>query len=488
MGLFLCVASCGLRQRLTYAKTELLRFLGFDQGASLLKRSGISNKKGHFMTFRSITAIAALSASLALHSPVLAQSAGPQIGLPQSEAERTAAEALAAAPVFDGHNDVPIQLRARYRNQLARFDFNDTLDSGADAANGRVMHSDLTRLRQGKVGAQWWSVYVSASLSEPEAVQATLEQIDVTKRLIAGYPENLQLALTADDVEEAMAEGKIASMIGMEGGHSIGSSLAVLRQMYALGARYMTLTHSKTLSWADSATDTPRHDGLNAFGMDLVREMNRIGMLVDLSHVSEAAMHDALDAARAPVIFSHSGARAINGHARNVPDGVLARLRANRGIVMVVGLPGFLSEDARQWYGLRQAEKARLEALFQGQPDEVEARLASWDANNPLPLADVGDMADHIDHVRQIAGVDAIGIGGDYDGMPTGPVGMEDVSGYPALFTELARRGYSREDLEKISLHNMMRVLREAEAYAADAAAMAPIEYPVGEPREKVSP
>ena len=397
--------------------------------------------------------------------------------------EEIAAAALDAAPVWDGHNDVPIQLRGRFGNVIADFDFHDTLDTGDDTG-GRVMHTDLARLRQGKVGAQWWSVYVSASLPEAEAVQATIEQIDVTRRLIAQYPDELGLALNSQDVERHRKAGRIASLIGMEGGHSIGSSLAVLRQMYAMGARYMTLTHGKTLSWADSATDTPRHGGLNDFGMDVVREMNRIGMLVDLSHVSEAAMHDALDAAGAPVIFSHSGARAINGHARNVPDSVLRRLPDNGGIVMVVGLPGFLSEPARQWNANREAEEARLQALFRGQPDEVEARLASWDAQNPLPLADIGDMADHIDHVRKIAGIDAIGIGGDYDGMPSGPVGMEDVAGYPALFTELARRGYSQADLEKISFGNMMRVLKAAETYAASQVDAKPIEYPAGEPRE----
>ena len=398
--------------------------------------------------------------------------------------EEIAAAALEASPVWDGHNDVPIQLRARFGNQINEFDFRDTLDTGVDEPFRRVMHTDLTRLRQGKVGAQWWSVYVSASLSEPEAVQATVEQIDVTKRLIERHPNDLQLALTADDVAAAVEEGRIASLIGMEGGHSIGSSLAVLRQMYDLGARYMTLTHSKTLSWADSSTDTPRHGGLNAFGMDVVREMGRIGMLVDLSHVSEEAMHDALDVAGAPVIFSHSGARAINGHSRNVPDGVLRRLPANGGIVMVVGLPGFLNEDARQWFGNRQAEKARLEALFSGQPDEVEALLASWDASNPLPLASVSDMADHIDHIRAIAGIDALAIGGDYDGMPTGPVGMEDVSGYPVLFTELARRGYTQSELEQISFGNMMRVMRAAEGYAQSQSAQPPREYEAGAARE----
>ena len=400
----------------------------------------------------------------------------------QNRAEQTAAAALDVAPVWDGHNDVPIQLRGRFDNRINDFDFADTLNTATE--DREAMHTDLARLRTGKVGAQWWSVYVSASLPEPEAVQATIEQIDVTKRLIARYPDALQLALTADDVEQAMAAGRVASLLGMEGGHSIGSSLAVLRQMYDLGARYMTLTHGTTLSWADSATDAPQHGGLNAFGMDVVREMNRIGMLVDLSHVSEEAMHDALDAAGAPVIFSHSGARAINGHLRNVPDSVLARLPQNGGIVMVVALPWFLTEDLRQHSANRAAEQARLEALLPGRPDEVEAQLAVWDAENRAPVSTISDMADHIDHVREVAGIDNIGIGGDYDGMPNGPVGMEDVTGYPALFVELARRGYSQEDLEKISSRNMMRVMRAAEAYAASQRGTTPIEYAVGVPRD----
>ncbi|WP_435419360.1 dipeptidase [Parerythrobacter aurantius] len=394
--------------------------------------------------------------------------------------EETAAAALEAAPVWDGHNDVPIQLRGRFGNVIGSFDFEDTTDTGEEDGS-RVMHTDLARLDKGQVGAQFWSVYVSAALTEPEAVQATVEQIDVTKRLIARYPERLQLALSADDVARAMKAGRIASLMGMEGGHSIGSSLAVLRQMYAMGARYMTLTHSKTLSWADSATDEPKNGGLTAFGKDVVREMNRIGMLVDLSHVSEKVMMDALDVATAPVIFSHSGARAINGHARNVPDTVLARLKQNGGIVMVVGLPGFLDEGARQWNANRAAEEARLKALWQGQPGEVAARLKAWDDANPLPKAAVSDWADHIDHVRKVAGIDAIGIGGDFDGMPSGPVGAEDVSGYPALFTELARRGYSQSDLEKISSRNMMRVMRAAEATRDSLRAAPPIESPAGD-------
>lgn len=391
-------------------------------------------------------------------------------------AEEVAQAALEAAPVFDGHNDVPIQLRSRFDNQINDFDFEDTLETGETHPQGRAMHTDLTRARAGKLGAQYWSVYVPASLDEPEAVQMTIEQIDVTKRLINRYPDDLQLALTADDVESAIASGRIASMLGMEGGHSIGSSLAVLRQMYDLGARYMTLTHSRNTPWADSATDNPEHDGLTDFGKDLIREMNRIGMQVDLSHVSEKVMHDVLDITQVPVIFSHSGARAINGHARNVPDSVLARLPENGGVVMVVGLPGFLSEDQRQWYSARVGERARLEALWQGQPEKVEEALSAWDDANPSPVATISDMADHIDHVRKIASVENIGIGGDYDGMPSGPEGMEDVAGYPALFAELARRGYSQAELEMISMHNAMRALRGAERYAASQRNALPIE------------
>ncbi|MBD3729533.1 MAG: dipeptidase [Sphingomonadales bacterium] len=393
--------------------------------------------------------------------------------------EDIAAAALDHAPVFDGHNDVPIQLRGRWGNVIGDFDFEDTTKTGPEAANGRTMHTDLTRLRKGRVGAQFWSVYVSADLTEPQAVQAVIEQIDVTKRLVARYPGEMALALTADDVEQAWKQGKIASLIGMEGGHSIGSSLGVLRQMYALGARYMTLTHSKNTPWADSATDDPEHDGLTPFGQLVVKEMNRLGMLVDLSHVSEKTMLDVLDIARAPVIFSHSGARAVDGHPRNVPDSVLARLPENGGVVMVVLYPTFVSEELRQWLAARKAEEARLASLWLGQPGKAKDALDSWDAAHPMPQATIAQAADHIDHIRKVAGIDHIGIGGDYDGMDTGPVGMEDVAGYPALFAELARRGYSQAELEKIASGNIMRVLRAAEAYARSQKDQPPYEAPV---------
>jgi membrane dipeptidase len=393
-------------------------------------------------------------------------------------AEEVAQSALDAAPVWDGHNEVPEQLRERYHDLIGDFDFTDTTGT-ADAAKAKgPMHTDLARIAKGRLGAQFWSVYVDAGLSEQQAVQATLEQIDVMKRIIARHSDRLEFATTADGAARAMKAGRVASLIGMEGGHSIGSSLAVLRQMYALGARYMTLTHSKNTPWADSATDAPAHDGLTDFGRNVVREMNRLGMLVDLSHTSEATMMDVLDVAKAPVIFSHSGARAIDGHARNAPDSVLARLKGNGGIVMVVGYPPFLSEKLRQWNADQAAQEARLKSLWPGSPDEVKKALAEWSITHPAPKATVGDWADHIDHIRQVAGIDHIGVGGDYDGMDSGPVGAEDVAGYPALFAELARRGYSKDDLKKIASRNIERVMRTAESYAAAHRADRPIENP----------
>lgn len=392
--------------------------------------------------------------------------------------EQIAETALKAAPVWDGHNDMPEQIRDRRKGLIADFDFRDTTATADQASGKKAMHTDLARLRRGRVGAQFWSVWVPTSLTEQQAVQATMEQIDLTKRIVARYPADLQLATSADEVERALKAGRIASLIGMEGGHSIGASLGVLRQMYALGARYMTLTHTKNTGWADSATDVPKHGGLTDFGRNVVREMQRIGMLVDLSHVSEKTMLDALDVARAPVMFSHSGARAVDGHPRNVPDTVLGRLKANGGIVMVVTLPSYVSEEVRLWNARRTGEKARIEALRVGDPQGAEAELAAWDKANPFPRATIGQVADHIDHVVRHAGIDHVGIGGDFDGMDNTVAGMEDVSTYPALFVELARRGYSQADLEKISCRNMLRVLRGAEAYASARRGDPPIESP----------
>ena len=396
---------------------------------------------------------------------------------PAQTPEQVVERALRAAPVWDGHNDLPDQLRERRRNVIAGVDLHDTSDIPSTQPMQVPIQTDLARLRKGRVGAQFWSVYVAPTLNEQQAVQATLEQIDLVYRLAARYPRELQIATTADEVERAMKQGRIASLIGIEGGHSIGSSLGVLRQMYALGARYMTLAHYRTIGWADSATDKPQSDGLNDFGRDVVREMQRIGMVVDLSHVSDATMNDALDVAKAPVIFSHSGARGVAGHSRNVPDDVLDRLKANGGIVMVIPMPSYVSEEMRLWSVKRAAEQARLEGVHKDRA-AVGPAMAQWIAANPMPKATIGQLADHVDYIAKRIGVDHVGIGGDFDGMPVTIPGMEDVSGYPALFLELARRGYSQADLEKISSRNMMRVLRAAEAYAAKHRMDPPIESP----------
>ncbi|WP_226634420.1 dipeptidase [Novosphingobium profundi] len=404
--------------------------------------------------------------------------AWPVSGQAASSPADVAAAALRNAPVWDGHNDVPEQLRERRQDILAGFDFADTMDT-ADPENGKgPMQTDLARLRAGKVGAQFWSVYVSAMLNEQQAVQATLEQIDVMKRIIAAHPEEMMYATSSAEVEAARKAGKIASLIGMEGGHSIGSSLGVVRQMYELGARYLTLTHFKNTPWADSATDAPEHDGMTDFGKDLVREMQRIGMLVDLSHVSPKTMADALDVARAPVIFSHSGAQGVDGHPRNVPDAILDRIKTNGGIVMVNFYPSYVSEDLRQWQASRLGEAARLKSLYPNAPETAEAGMESWISAHPKPVATVAQIADHVEYIAKRIGTDYIGLGGDFDGGSVGVEGMPDVSAYPALFTELARRGFAQDDLEKISSRNMMRVLKAAEAYAKAHADDPAIESP----------
>ena len=390
--------------------------------------------------------------------------------------EQVAAAALRAAPVWDGHNDVPEQLRERRKNVLGDFDFRDTSATAEPAKDRKAMHTDLARLRSGRVGAQFWSVYVDAKLPEPQAVQATLEQVDVMKRLIARYPAEMQYCETAACVAGAFKSGKVASLLGAEGGHSIGGSLGVLRQLHAIGVRYMTLTHFNTLAWADSATDAPLHGGLTDFGRDVVREMQRLGMLVDLSHVSEATMMDALEVAKAPMIFTHSGAGALDDHPRNVPDAVLDRVKANGGMVMVVSAPAYVSAAVRDWNAQKAGEEARLKALHTGNPDGATSALAAWVAAHPSPKATLAQLADHLDYIRRRIGADHVGLGGDFDGIGDTTEGFSDVSAYPALFTELARRGWSQADLQKLSSGNMMRVLRAAEAYAAAHKADPPIE------------
>ena len=382
--------------------------------------------------------------------------------------EKVAQEALAKNPVIDGHNDAPEQIAERFAGDLSQFDFRNTLPT--TGTKPEPMHTDIARLRQGRVGGQFWSVWIDPELPQFEAVHKVIEQIDIVHRLVAQYPDELQLALTTADIEAARKKGRIASLIGMEGGHSIGNSLAVLRQTYALGARYMTLTHWKTLDWADSATDAPKSDGLSEFGVSVVQEMNRLGMIVDISHVSEATMNDALDVTRAPVIFSHSSADAVTKHPRNVPDAVLQRLPANGGVVMVTFVPSYVSAASRDWDAAQKAEIARAAALHPGNEAARETHLESWNDANPMPPVTAKDIADHIDHIREVAGIDHIGLGGDFDGITFTPDDLADVSTYPVLFAELARRGYSAADLAKIARGNILRVMREAESTAATMA------------------
>lgn len=370
---------------------------------------------------------------------------------------------LKQVPLIDGHNDVPWQYRKRETN----FTGIDLARSTAEL--NPTMHTDIPRLRAGGLGGQFWSVYVPTKLSGPEAVQATVEQIDIVHQMCTRYPETFELALTADDVVRIHKQGRIASLIGMEGGHSINNSLGTLRMMYRLGARYLTLTHTANTDWADAAGDRPRHHGLTAFGKDVVREMNRLGMLVDLSHVTDDVMRDALQVSQAPVIFSHSNARALCQHDRNVPDDVLKLTAANGGVVMVCFLPAYVVERDRSYFERIRAERNRLAELHGENQPAISAALAEWRQANPDPnAATLSDVADHIDHIRKVAGVEHIGIGSDFDGFSGAVRGLEDVSKYPDLLAELLRRGYSQEDVKKIAGLNVLRVLRAAERVAKE--------------------
>lgn len=367
-----------------------------------------------------------------------------------------ARELLSRSPILDGHNDLPWALRELGHSDL----------DGVELSSGIPdTHTDLPRLRAGGVGAQFWSVFVPSSLQGDSAVATTLEQIDLTQRLIARFPDALEQARTADDVERIMAAGKIASLFGAEGGHSIASSLGTLRSLYELGVRYMTLTHNDNVPWADSATDEPAAGGLTDFGREVVAEMQRIGMLVDLSHTAPTTMRDALDAARGPVIFSHSSARAVCDHPRNVPDDVLAKMAEGGGVCMVTFVPSFISEECRQW-DRGVADEMRERGL---DPKDYLARMrvaAEHATTHPRPNATVATVADHVDHVRSVAGAEHVGIGGDYDGTDQLPEGLSDVSGYPALFAELLRRGWTEPELALLSSGNIIRVLRDAEKTA----------------------
>lgn len=394
----------------------------------------------------------------------------PALASAQSIQQRVE-QVLRKTPIIDGHNDLPIEIRDAY-DQWRR-----PLELNADTSRlERPLQTDLPRLKAGGVGAQFWSVWIPATLKGPEAVQITIEQIDIVHRMIARYPTLLELASTSADIRRIQKAGRIASLIGVEGGHQIGNSPAALRQFYSLGVRYMTLTHSLTNDFADSATDNPRHGGLTTFGHQIVREMNRIGMLVDLSHVSAEGMRKAIALSRAPVIFSHSNAQAINDHPRNVPDDVLRLLRDKDGVVMVNFYPGFISQAVRRHEVKRAAEEARLKSIHVGQPERFKAAVAAWDAANSAPAASIEDVAQHLDHIRRVAGVDHVGIGADFDGMGGAHVdGLSGVATYPALFAALARRGWTDPELAKLASLNVLRVMGKAEQVAASLRADPPL-------------
>ena len=396
---------------------------------------------------------ALLVAAMLFSSPAAAQSIDPRV---LARIDRI----LKATPLIDGHNDIAEQLRENYELKV------EGLASGTDKWPHPLM-TDMARLHEGRVGGQFWSVYIPSEVTGDAAIRETIEQIDLVKRMVKAYPQDLALALTADDIVRVHKSGRVASLIGIEGGHQIGGSLAALRQFYDLGARYMTLAHFKNNEFADSATDDPKYHGINAFGRTVIHEMNRLGMLVDLAHVSEETMRAALQVSKAPVIFSHSSARALDDHPRNVPDGVLRLLAANGGVVMINFYSAYVSEPLRQWNGEHTAEDARLKSLLVGDPQKRDLAMKAWEQAHPAPVATIAEVADHVDHVAKVAGYDHVGIGGDLDGIEAAPAGLGTVSGYPLLFAELIRRGWSDENLAKLAGGNLLRVLRQAEAVSA---------------------
>jgi membrane dipeptidase len=380
-------------------------------------------------------------------------------------------QVLLRTPLIDGHNDLPWEIRARFKSDLSAVDLKSDTTRLPFPADGAPLMTDIPRMRAGHMGGQFWSVWIPAATTGSEAVQVTLEQMDLVKRMAARYPADLEMAYTAADVRRIHQSRKVASMIGIEGGHQINNSLAALRQMYDAGARYMTLTHTMNTAWADSATDAPIHHGLTPFGIEVVREMNRLGMLVDLSHVSPDTMKAALAVSEAPVIFSHSSARALVDHPRNVPDDILRTVASHDGVVMVNFAPGYVSDARNHWDADQAAERTRFNSppyvgLYIGQPERAKAALAAWENQHPRPVTTLAQVADHIDHIRQVAGADHVGLGSDFDGIGDAPVGLEGVDRYPALLEELMRRGWTDADIAKLAGENVLRVMAAAEKVA----------------------
>jgi membrane dipeptidase len=405
------------------------------------------------MTLHPMILAAAVMLSI-VATPALSQSVDPKV---EARIDRI----LKKTPLIDGHNDLPEQLREHYALSV------EGLASGGHERSPYPLMTDMQRLHEGRLGGQFWSVYIPSEVTGDAAIRETIEQIDIVKRLVKAYPNDLALARTADDIVKIHRTGRVASLIGIEGGHQIGGSLAALRQFYELGARYMTLTHFKNNEFADSATDDPKYHGMTDFGRTVVHEMNRLGMLVDLSHVSDDTMRDALKASKAPVIFSHSSARALDVHPRNVPDDILKLTAEDGGVVMVNFFSGYISQDYRNWAVARDGELGRLKTLYIGDPKSRDAAMKTWNEAHPQPVATIAEVADHIDHIARVAGYDHVGIGGDLDGIDIAPEGLGTVADYPRLFAELIRRGWSDRNLAKLAGGNVLRVLRQAEAVAA---------------------
>jgi membrane dipeptidase len=388
-------------------------------------------------------------------------------------------QVLLRTPLIDGHNDLPWEIRDRFKSDPSALDLKSDTSHLPFPAGAAALMTDIPRMRAGLMGGQFWSVWIPSDMKGPQAVQTTLEQMDLVKRMAARYPADFEMAYTVADIRRIHQAHKIASMIGIEGGHQINNSLASLRQMYDAGARYMTLTHTQNTAWADSATDAPAHHGLTPFGIEVVREMNRLGMLVDLSHVSPETMKAALAASEAPVIYSHSSARAIDDHPRNVPDDILRLVAANGGVVMVNFAPGYVSEERNHWDADQAAEATRYNSppyvgLYIGQPERAKAALEEWQTKHPRPRATLSQVADHIEHIRQVAGVDHVGLGSDFDGIEDTPVGLEGTDKYPALLEELMRRGWTDADIAKVAGENVLRVMAAAEKVAVKLRAARP--------------
>ncbi len=378
---------------------------------------------------------------------------------------------LARAPIVDGHNDLAWEIREKYDGKVEALDLRDA------TRPPYPLQTDIARLRSGRVGGQFWSVWIPAATTGAQAVEMTLEQIDIVRRMVAAHPRDFALALTAADVRAIAKQGRVASLIGVEGGHQINGRLSVLRQYHALGVRYMTLTHGKSLDWADSSTDDPRANGLNAFGRQVVAEMNRLGMLVDVSHVADTTMRAVLAVTKAPVIASHSNARALANAPRNIPDDLLGAIGRNGGVVMVNFYPAFLSAEWRAWDAARTAHAKAIGVPANVYGANAPAPLVAWDSAHPAPRVTIATVADHVEHVARMAGRAGVGLGGDFDGINgTGPEGLTGVDGYPRLLAELARRGWSDADLAGLASGNILRVMEAAEAAARGLATATPVD------------